>query len=45
MALKTNLVTVTATGLLSRLNGKMGAQIRETFQPVVGFRKFLDNSD
>ena len=45
MALKTNLVTLTATGLLSRLNGKMGAQTVETFQRVVGFRKFLDDSD
>jgi hypothetical protein len=30
---------------LSRINGNMGAQIVETFQPVIGFRKFLDDSD
>lgn|GEM_PF-1216706 len=49
---KTNLVTITATGLLNRLKSKVGAQRVEsyhikarTFQRVVGFRKYLDDSD
>jgi hypothetical protein len=52
MPLKTKLVKVTATRLLSRLKSEVGAQIVEsyymeagTFQRVVNFRKYLDDGD
>jgi hypothetical protein len=52
MPLRTKLVRVTATSLLSRLKSEVGAQIVEsyyiearTFQHGVNFRKYLDDGD